>query len=133
MNNMNWIKSPLASTDSFTIKSGLSGGVYFIDGISENVVATPTLIPDALSFISPEITRTSNVVSDQVDWTVYIKFSSNSLGETGFLTMTIPDDVAYDMGETLTTVLVTNSSAEITNSKTLYSSGAVNTITFNNV
>jgi hypothetical protein len=133
MNNMNWIKSPLGTTDSFTIKSGLSGGVYFIDGISESVVATPTLIPDALSFISPEILRTSNVVSDKVDWTVYIKFSSNSLDQTGFLTMTIPDDVAYDMGETLTTILVTNSSAEVTNSKTLYTSGAVNTITFNNV
>jgi len=133
MKNMRWIKSPLETTDSFIIKSGISGGVYFIDGISESVVATPTLIPDALSFISPEITRTGNTVSSKIDWTYFIKFSSNSLDSTGLLKMTLPDDVVYDMGETLTTVLVTNSSQEITNSKTLYTSGALNTITFRSV
>jgi hypothetical protein len=133
MRNMNWIKSPLATTDSFEIKSGLAGGVYFIDGISESVVATPNLEPDILNFISPEITRTNDTVDVKVDWMVYLKFSSNVLNSTGYLTMTLPDDVLYDMGEDLTVTLETNSSASVTTVKTLYTSGAINTVQLNGV
>ena len=133
MKNMGWIKSPLASSDSFTIRSGLAGGIYFIDGISESVVATPTLLPDVLSFISPEITRTNDTVDVKVDYTIYLKFSSNMLNQTGYLKMTLPDDVLYDMGETLTVTLETNSSATASSTKTLYTSGAINTITFTSV
>lgn len=133
MKNMVWIKSPLLTTDSFAIKSGVSGGIYFIDGITESVTATPTLIPDALSFISPEIQRTSDKVSEKVEWTVYLKFSSNSLNQTGYIYMTLPDDVLYDMGEDLTVTLVTNSSASVVSSKTLYTSGGINVMTFNGI
>lgn len=128
MQNMGWIKSPLASTDSFTIKSGLSGGLYFIDGVSSSITATPSMLPDALTFGSPAITRTSNTVDDKVDWTFTITFSSNELSSTGYLYFTIPDDVVYDMGETLTTILTSNSSVETGNSKTLYTSKAINII-----
>ena len=130
---MSWIKSPLATTDSFTIKSGLAGGVYFIDGVTESVVATPILLPDALSFIYPEVTRTNDTVDVKVDYTVFLKFSSNILNSTGYLIMTLPDDVLYDMGEDLTITLVTNSSAAVTSTKTLYASGAINTIQINSV
>jgi hypothetical protein len=133
MKNMVWIKSPLLTTDSFAIKSGVSGGIYFIDGVTESITATPTLLPDALSFISPEIQRSSDTVSVKVEWTVYLKFSSNVLNQTGYLYMTLPDDVLYDMGEDLTVTLVTNSSASVTTSKTLYTSGGINVITFNGV
>ena len=133
MQNMGWIKSPLATTDSFTIKSGISGGVYFIDGVSESITATPTLLPDLMSFVSPEISRTSNTVNAKIDWTVYIKFDSNSLDQTGYVYLTIPDKVVYDMGETLTTVLTSNSSASTGNSKTLYTSGAINVINLTSV
>ncbi|CAI2359515.1 unnamed protein product [Moneuplotes crassus] len=133
MRNMYWIKDPLTASDSFTIKSGISGGVYFIDGISTSITATPTLLPDALSFISPQIARTGDTVDAKVDWTVYLKFSSNMLNTAGYLLMTIPDDVIYDMGEDLTVTLLTNSSSVISTVKTLYSSGAINTIRFNSV
>lgn len=133
MQNMGWIKSPLATTDSFTIKSGVSGGVYFIDGVSESVTATPTLLPDLMSFGSPEISRTSDTVNAKIDWTVNVKFDSNSLDQTGYIYLTIPDQVVYDMGETLTTVLTSNSSASTGNSKTLYTSGAINIINLTSV
>ena len=125
---MGWIKSPLASTDSFTIKTGLSGGLYFIDGVSSSISATPSLIPDAIQFISPEISRSTNTINAKVDWTFTIKFTSNALTSTDYVYLTIPDDVVYDMGETLTTILTSNSSAEISNTKTTYSSGAINVI-----
>ena len=133
MKNMNWIKTPLLPADSFTIRSGLVGGVYFIDGITSSVVATPVLLPDALSFIFPEITRSSDTVDVKVDYIVYLKFSSNMLNSTGYLVLTLPDDILYDMGENLTVTLETNSSASVTNSKTLYPSGAINTIKINSV
>ena len=133
MKNIGWIKDPLASTDSFTINSGLSGGVYFIDGVNSSITATPTLLPDALSFISPEITRTNDTVDVKIDLTIYLKFSSNILSSDGYLLMTLPDDVVYDMGEDLTVSLLTNSSATISTVKVLYSSGAINTVRFNSV
>ena len=91
------------------------------------------LLPDKFSFVSPEISRTSNTVSAKVDWTIYMKFTSNALTQTGYLYMTLPDDVVYDMSETLDIVLTTNSSAAVTHSKTLYSSGAIESLTFNSV
>eukprot|EP00344_Euplotes_crassus_P011798 CAMPEP_0197019226 /NCGR_PEP_ID=MMETSP1380-20130617/80570_1 /TAXON_ID=5936 /ORGANISM="Euplotes crassus, Strain CT5" /LENGTH=277 /DNA_ID=CAMNT_0042446601 /DNA_START=1171 /DNA_END=2005 /DNA_ORIENTATION=- len=133
MKNIGWIKDPLTASDSFTIKSGLSGGVYFIDGISSSISATPTLLPDALSYIAPEITRTSDTVDVKIDLTIYLKFSSNTLSSDGYLLMTIPDDVVYDMGEDLTVTLLTNNSASIATVKALYSSGAINTLRFNSV
>jgi hypothetical protein len=133
MNNMGWIKTPLTATDSFTIKTGISGGVYFIDGVTESVVATPSLTPDAMSFVSPEITRTSDTVNAKVDWTVNLKFDSNSVDQNGYIYLTLPDDIVYDMGETLTTILTSNSSVEVTNSKTTYSSNAINVITINEI
>ena len=129
MQNMGWIKSPLASTDSFAIKSGLSGGVYFTDGVTSSIVATPSLIPNLITFSSsPQISRTSNTVDVKVDWTFSITFSANSLTSTDYAYLTLPSDVVYDMGETLTTVLTSNSSLEVGNSKTLYSTGAINII-----
>jgi len=130
---MGWIKTPLASTDSFAIKTGLAGGLYFIDGITASVTATPSLIPDAIQFISPEITRSSDTVNSKVDWTFTIKFSSNPLSSTGYLYLTIPDDVVYDMGETLTTILTSNSSVSVGNTKTLYTSGGINVIKLTSV
>ena len=133
MQNMGWIKSPLASTDSFTIKSGLAGGLYFIDGVSSSIVATPSLIQDAIQFISPEISRSSNTINAKVEWTYTIKFTSNSLTSTDYVYLTIPDDVVYDMGETLTIILTSNSSASVPNTKVLYSSGAIKTITMTSI
>lgn len=133
MQNMGWIKAPLETSDSFIIKSGIVGGQYFIDSISQSIFALPALIPDALSFVSPEITRTSNTVNAKVEWTIYIKFTSNPLTQSGYLSMTLPDNVLFDMGETLTTVLQTNSSMPITNTKTLYTSGGINILKFTSV
>ena len=130
---MGWIKTPLESTDSFIVKSGLSGGVYFIDGITSSLTATPTLLPDLISFVSPGISRTSNTVNAKVDWTVSIRFDSNPVEQTGYLYLTIPDDVVYDMGETLTTVLTSNSSATVGNTKTLYTSNAIKEIKLTSV
>jgi hypothetical protein len=134
MKNMGWIKSPLASTDSFTIRSGLSGGEYFIDEVASSITATPTLLPDLMNFNTPEIVRTSNIVSEQIEWSVSFKFTTNTLTSDGLVYLTIPQEVVYDMGDTLTTVLTSNSSTSITNSKVLYSgSSSINTITFNGV
>lgn len=133
MLNMGWIKDPLTSTDSFTIKSGLAGGVYFIDGESENIVATPDLIPDAIDFISPEIARTSNTVNDKVEWTFTIKFSSNALSQTGYLIMTLPDDVLYDTGDDVLAFLTTNSSASAGASITSFTSDAIKTVQITSV
>ena len=41
MKNMGYIKTPLASTDSFLVKTGLAGGTYFIDGVTSSLYATP--------------------------------------------------------------------------------------------
>lgn len=133
MKNMGWIKSPLASTDTFEIKSGVSGGLYFIDGINASVTATPSLLPDLMSFTSPEFTRTSNTVNAKIDWDIYITFTTNALPSDGYIYFTLPDDVIYDMGETYDTVLVSNSSATVTNSKTLFTSGALNVLTVTSI
>jgi len=128
MENMGWIKDPLATTDSFTIKTGISGGQYFIDGVEESITATPVLLPNTMSFVTPEINRTSDTVNAKVDWEVFIKFDSNPVEETGKVYFTLPDDIVYDMGETLDVILTSNSSAVSGNTKTLYTSGAVNVI-----
>lgn len=133
MNNMNWIKTPLEPTDSFMIKSGLQGGEYFIDSISESVVATPELIPGVITFITPEMERSSNQVSKKVNFTITVEFTSNSISPNGDLLLTLPDDVIYDMGFDLTTLLMSNNSMEVDNTKTLYSSGAIKTIWFKSV
>ena len=105
--NMGWIKSPLASTDSFSIKSGLSGGLYFIDDVTSSITATPSLIANLLTFSSsPQISRTSNTVNAKVDWTFTITFSFNPLTSSSYVYLTLPEDVVYDMGETLTTILM---------------------------
>ena len=133
MKNMGWIKAPLTSTDSFEIKSGIAGGVYFIDNINASVTATPTLLPDLMSFTSPEITRNNDTVNAKIDWEVYITFTTNALVQSGYIYLTLPDDVVYDMGFTLDSTLTSNSSAVVGNSKTLYSSGALKVITLTSI
>lgn len=133
MKNMGWIKTPLDSTDSFSIKSGLSGGLYFVDGITESVVATPDLIPDALVLISPGIERDNNTISAKVKYTVYLKFASNSLSSSGYLSMNFPDNVLYDIGESVDATLLTNSSVVVSTDMTVYSDDAIETLNIYNV
>lgn len=130
---MGWIKTPLDSTDSFTIKSGLSGGLYFVDGITESVVATPDLIPDALVLISPGIERDNNTISAKVKYTVYLKFASNSLSSSGYLSMNFPDNVLYDIGESVDATLLTNSSVVVSTDMSVYSDDAIETLNIYNV
>ena len=133
MKNMGWIKSPIAASDSFTIKSGLADGVYFTDQETQNIVATPSLQPGTMNFTSPEIQRTSDKVNDRINITVYLNFTTNAVSSDGTVILTFPDDVIYDDGETLDAYLVTNSSASATTAKTLHSSGAINTITLSSI
>lgn len=134
MQNMGWIKDPLETTDSFTIKSGLSDGLYFIDGITEGVTASPDLLPDLMSFTSPEFERSSDVVDDKIDLLVYITFDTNAVSSDGVVILTFPDDVIYDMNETPDAYLVTNSSATASvTSKSTYSSGAIESLTITDV
>ena len=130
---MGWIKNPLASTDSFTIKSGVAGGVYFTDSITSGVVATPTLLPDLMSFHSPEMTKSNNTVNARIDWELYVTFTSNALPQTGYIYFTLPDDVIYDDGFVYDSVLTSNSSTSVTNTKVLHSSGALQTLTLTGI
>ena len=133
MLNQRYIKSSLASPDSFEIRSGLAGGGYFIDSVNTSLTATPTLLPGRMDFVSPEITRTNNTVNAGVSWTMFIKFSTNSLSQTDQLLLTIPNSVVYDNNQTISAVLLSNSGATASTSKTTYSSGAINTITISNI
>jgi hypothetical protein len=133
MKNMGWIKAPLTSTDSFEVKSGVSGGLYFSDAVNASVSATPVLQTDLMSFTTPEFTKTSNTVSAKIDWEIYITFTTNALSQTGYIYLTLPDDMIYDMGEIYDVVLTSNSSAVVTNTKTLYSSGALNVLNLQSI
>ena len=133
MKNMGWIKSPIATSDSFTIKSGLADGVYFTGQETQSIVATPSLQPGIMNFNSPELEKTNNTVNKRINVTVYLTFTTNAANSDGRVILTFPDDVIYDDGETLDAYLLTNSSATATTAKTLYSSGAINTITLSSI
>lgn len=133
MKNMGWIKSPLTSTDSFEVKSGVAGGVYFTDGVNASLTASPSLLPDLMSFTTPEFTRTSDTVNAKIDWEIYLTFTTNSLPQTGYIYLTLPDDVIYDMSEIYDVYLTSNSSTLVTNTKTLYSTGALNVLNVQSV
>jgi len=127
---MGWIKSPIEPEDSIIIRSGLAGGQYYIAEVTENVHPTPDLLPSDIAFITPYITRSTDVVSMKVDWTIYVELTSNSLSKDGIMIMTLPDDIVYYMGEQITAVLVSNDTIEIGGSNTQYPSGAIKTMTF---
>jgi len=130
---MGWIKDPLTSTDSFEIKSGIAGGQYFTDSINTGVTATPTLLTDLMTFHSPQFARDNNTVNAKINWDLYVTFTTNSLTQEGYIYFTLPDDVVYDMGYTVTSTLTSNSSASLTTTKTTHASGAINVLTLKSV
>ena len=126
--NMGWIKT---TPDSFEIKTTTTDGLYFIDGISSGVTATPTLLPDLLALPSPEIARSSDTVNDLVTWTVHLKINSNAIPADGKVILTIPENVLFDMGETLEGTY-TDTNTAVTVSKTVATGGSITEVVLEN-
>ena len=63
MQNYHAVVTPLnVVNDSMKIWSTTANGLYFVDGTTTNIIITPTLTPNTLIMLSPEIIRTANVV-----------------------------------------------------------------------
>lgn len=89
--NQKWVKSPLVTTDTFQIRTTTADGLYYIDGMLTGLVTTPTLIPDTLSFPSPQFSRSSDVVDAKIEMTTYVKIGPvNNVPTDGKLVITFP-------------------------------------------
>ena len=99
--NKGWIKTPLASTDSFTITTyeHSAGTNYKIDELGASLVATPALTTNtftlgSLSRAAAESTS-ADEVNSRVDVSVDFTLVNNPIPAGGYLTFTFPQELFY--------------------------------------
>lgn len=99
--NYGVVKSPLDKVeDSLVVRVTTDKTFYYAGEESVGVFITPSLKPNRLIFVNPEVIRTNSYINQQTTWIINFKTNTNTVPAGGSLKLAVPSGVMMYMGET---------------------------------